>query len=105
MTSTTAPATTAPATTAVRHPLEPLGPEEVQRAVALLREAGKVRPTTRFVSVALREPEKEVVRGFTGEAPAPRAAFAVLFDNATNACYEATVSLTDGALVSWVHVP
>jgi primary-amine oxidase len=105
MTSTTAPSTTAPSTTAVRHPLEPLGPEEVQRAVALLRDAGKVRPTTRFVSVALREPEKEVVRGFTGEAPAPRTAFAVLFDNATNACYEATVSLTDGALVSWVHVP
>ena len=38
-----------------RHPLEPLTAEEVRSAVALLKEAGKVNATTRFVSVALKE--------------------------------------------------
>ena len=89
---------------AVRHPLEPLSPEEVRSAVDLLKKAGKVTPTTRFVSVALKEPDKALAAG-GGERPAAREAFAVLFDNAANACYEATVSLTDGALLAWVHVP
>ena len=29
----------------------------------------------------------------------------MLFDNAANACYEATLSLTDGVLLDWKHVP
>ena len=77
------------------HPLEPLSAREVRRAVELLRESGKVTPTTRFVSVALREPEKGLVHNPNGDPPPPREAFAVLFDNATNSCYETTVSLTD----------
>ena len=90
---------------AVRHPLEPLTAEEVQEAVQLLHNAGKVTPTTRFVSVALKEPEKALVHKLNGAVPASRVAAAVLFDNAANACYEATVSLTDEALLSWTHVP
>ncbi len=87
------------------HPLEPLGAGEVRRAVQLLWDSGKVTPTTRFVSVALREPEKSFVHGRDDDRPPPREAFAVLFDNAANACYEATVSLDDGVLLSWEHVP
>lgn len=89
----------------VRHPLEPLTAEEVRDAVELLKAAGKVTPTTRFVSVALKEPAKSLVREFDGKPPSPREAFAVLFDNAENACYEATLSLTGRELTSWVHVP
>ncbi len=44
-----------------RHPLEPLSAEEVREAVALLKGEGKVTPTTRFVSVALKEPDKALV--------------------------------------------
>jgi primary-amine oxidase len=36
-------------TTTVTHPLEPLTPQEVQLAVTLLKDTGKVTPTTRFV--------------------------------------------------------
>jgi primary-amine oxidase len=43
-------------TTTVKHPLEPLTADEVQLAVTILRDSGKVTPTTRVVSVALREP-------------------------------------------------
>jgi primary-amine oxidase len=93
------------AASAARHPLEPLSAGEVKRTVQLLRAAGKVTPTTRFVSVALREPAKELVHDWDGAEALPRTAFAVLFDNATNACYEATVSLTDEELLDWKHVP
>jgi len=81
------------------HPLEPLSAREVRDAVQLLRDSGKVTPTTRFVSVALREPEKGLVHDPNGDPTPPREAFAVLFDNAANACYEATVSLADGVLL------
>ena len=50
----------------IRHPLEPLNAAEVQQAVHLLQAHGKVTPTTRFVSVSLKEPPKETVHGFTG---------------------------------------
>ena len=87
------------------HPLEPLSADEVSRAVELLRASGKVAPTTRFVSVSLHEPPKASVHDWDGEASPPREAFAVLFDNATNSCYEATLSLADEAVAGWKHVP
>src|SRR5262245_23437975 len=90
---------------AVTHPLEPLTADEVRLAVTLLRDAGKVTPSTRFVSVSLKEPPKDFVHAFTGAGPIRREAFAVLFDNAANACHEATVSLTDRRLLAWKHVP
>ena len=89
----------------ISHPLEPLTAAEVQLAVSILKDAGKVTPTTRFVSVSLREPKKELVHGFSGTQVIPRDAFAVLFDNATNSCFEATVSLAKKELVTWKHVP
>ena len=87
------------------HPLEPLTAQEVQLAVTLLKEAGKVTPTTRFISVSLKEPDKAFVHAYSGGEPFNREAFAVLFDNGTNACYETAVSLTDRRLVSWQHIP
>lgn len=90
---------------AVKHPLEPLTASEVQLAVTILKDAGKVTLTTRFVSVSLREPDKTFVHGFQGTGAFPREAFAVLFDNATNSCYETALSLTDRKLLSWTHIP
>jgi len=89
----------------VKHPLEPLTAEEVQLAVAILREAGKVTPTTRFVSISLKEPDKALVHAFTGKEAIPREAFAVLFDNGTNACHEAALSLASRKVLSWEHIP
>jgi primary-amine oxidase len=83
----------------MRHPLEPLSAAEVQQVVGLLRDNGKVTPTTRFVSVSLREPPKEVVHG--GPREAPREALAVLFDNGTNTAHEAVVSLAQGRVTSF----
>jgi primary-amine oxidase len=90
---------------ALHHPLEPLTAAEVQLAVSLLKDTGKVTPTTRFVSVSLKEPDKEFVQRFSGNEPIRREAFAVLFDNDTNSCFETSVSLTDRKVLSWKHVP
>ena len=89
----------------VRHPLEPLDHAEVQQAIQLLRSYGKVTPTTRFISVSLKEPRKELVNGSTSRQNIPREALVVLFDNGKNACYEAALSLTKSELVSFKHVP
>src|SRR3954469_6770533 len=90
---------------AIKHPLEPLTADEVQLAVSLLKNQGKATPTTRFVSVSLKEPPKEFVHRFTGREPIRREANAVLFDNGTNSCYEATLSLTERKLLAWKHIP
>jgi primary-amine oxidase len=87
------------------HPLEPLSAAEVRLAVSILKDSGKVTPTTRFVSVSLREANKDLVHAFDGSTAIPRDAFAVLFDNATNSCHEATVSLAKRELVTWKHIP
>lgn len=94
------------------HPLEPLSAAEVSAAVATLRASGLVHSTTRIVSISLHEPAKNIVAAFHAAAPQPaagyaasREAFAVLFDNAANACHEALVSLTRGEVVWKRHVP
>lgn len=87
------------------HPLEPLSAGEVRQAVAILQNSGHVNSTTRFVSVSLKEPPKACIYGDIQTDQIDRDAFAVLFDNATNACHEAVVSLKENRLVSWKHIP
>src|SRR5262245_13170557 len=89
----------------MRHPLEPLSAAEVARAVSLLAAAGKLTPTTRVVSVVLKEPPKASIHAGTGWEKLPRQAFAVLFDNATNSCYEAELNLTAERVTAFKHVP
>jgi primary-amine oxidase len=103
---------TATASASSFHPLEPLSAAEVAAAVAVLRANGLANSTTRIVSISLHEPAKDVVAAFHASGPqrttgyaAPREAFAVLFDNAANACHEALVSLARGEVVWRRHVP
>jgi primary-amine oxidase len=84
------------------HPLEPLTSDEIQQAIELLVAAGHVAPTNRLVSVSLKEPKKRLVHS---GAPTHREAFAVLFDNATNSCHEATVSLAENRVIDCRHIP
>ena len=88
-----------------RHPLEPLSAAELQRAVRILRTADKITPMTRVVSISLREPSKEAVYTPSASQRAPREAFAVLFDNGSNCCFEAVLSLDSERLSSWKPVP
>ena len=89
----------------VRHPLEPLTANEVQTAVQLLRSRERLSPTIRVISLSLKEPVKDAVHQFDSTLPPPREAFAVLFDNASNSCYEATISLTAHELLEFRQIP
>ena len=57
------------------------------------------------MSVSLKEPPKALVHDQSKWRSIERQAFAVLFDNAANACYEATVSLSGRKLANWKHIP
>jgi primary-amine oxidase len=83
------------------HPLEPLRPEEISAASAILKAKHGLGSTARFVFIALHEPPKAAVQA--GE-PVPREAFVVLYERSERKTYEAVVSLTDEDVVSWRHI-
>lgn len=85
----------------MRHLLEPLSASEVRQAVGILRDAGKVTPTTRFVSLSLREPPKNLVHDSARPQNVPREAQVVLFDNGTNTAHEAVLSLSQAKVISF----
>jgi primary-amine oxidase len=87
------------------HPLDPLDPKEIDSAVAILKEAGKVGEGTRFVSIHVHEPPKDAVVAFRPGDNLPRRAFAVLYDWANNTTGEAVVDLDEKKMQSWKIVP
>jgi primary-amine oxidase len=88
-----------------QHPLEPLGADEFDHVVALLRRDCGLTPSYRFASIELKEPAKADVRAWRRGDVLPRRAFAVLWNRADNRTYEATVELSDDRVESFVHVP
>ena len=94
---------TSPSGTA--HPLDPLSSSEIDSAVAILRAQRKLGEKVRFESVVLNEPAKERVLSPNGRAAVGREAFIILLDNDTGATHEAVVSLTEGKVTSWTHIP
>lgn len=87
------------------HPLEPLTAVEIERAVAIARQEKSLGDSVRFPCVTLHEPPKAAVLRYQPGDPVEREAFLVLLDNATNQTYEAIVSLTQGTITSWTHLP
>ena len=76
------------------HPLEPLSAAEIQSAVSILRDSPGFTPTTRIISIILREPEKSLVYAWPEtSSTAARQAIAVLFDNAANQASTVTLDL------------
>jgi primary-amine oxidase len=87
------------------HPLDPLSKEELAATAAVLKTAGKVAESTRFVLIHLHEPPKAKVLAYRPGHVLPRQAFAVLYDWASNTTSEAIVDLDGKKLVSWKNVP
>lgn len=85
------------------HPLEPLSAAEVERAISLLRTLPEFTPSTRVISVMLKEAPKSLVHAWPDIAPLDREAEAVLHDNALNACFHVEMNLVTGvnAPVRW----
>ena len=92
-------------TVSAGHPLDPLTGDEIEGAVAILRAERDLGPKVRFEVVTLHEPPKEAVLNFSPGDASQREAFIVLLENTTGNTYESIVSLTDGAVVSWKHIP
>ena len=87
------------------HPLEPLTLEEAQEAVRIVREERQLGPKHRFAGLTLNEPPKEQVLAFAPGGDFEREALAVILDGNDGSTYEAVISLTQGAVNSWTHVP
>lgn len=91
--------------TSVKHPLDPLTGEEIAEAVAILRAGRPLGNRVLFETVVLNEPPKDTVLRFKDGDSVSREAFIVLLDRDAAATYEAVVSLTERAVVSWKHIP
>jgi len=87
------------------HPLEPLAASEVMQAVSLLKTLPCFTPTTRIISIMLREPTKTAVYAWNETQEGVRSADAVLFDNARNAAFTVRLDLTANAIVEWRPAP
>ncbi|TDS87777.1 primary-amine oxidase [Nesterenkonia aurantiaca] len=87
------------------HPLEPLAPEEISKASAILKQHSEFTPEQRFVFIELREPSKATVRAFEAEAgPWEREAFLLLRDHDRHRTLEAIVNLSTDAVTSYLEI-
>ncbi len=93
------------ASRAVSHPLDPLTSEEIAGAAAILRAQRRLGPRVRFETIVLQEPSKDVVLNYEPGGAISRNAFVVILDNEDGSTYEAVVSLNEGQVTSWQHVP
>ena len=92
---------TTPGTTDYRHPLDMLTPDEVRRAVDVLRASGRVEPSALFAHVVLDEPAKDVLARWQPGDPLGRRVRVLLVPGPALDMVEATVSLDDGEIVAW----
>ena len=88
-----------------QHPLEPLSADEFRQTATILRREQHMGDSFRFASIELKEPPKEAVKAWRPGDAVPRTSFAVVLDRAENQTYEATVDLTNDAVVSFEHIP
>lgn len=89
----------------ITHPLEPLTAEEITAAVTIVRKEKELSSSIRFAQVILHEPQKEIVLQYKEGNSFEREAFLIILDSENNETYEAIVSLTKGAVVSWEFIP
>ena len=81
------------------HPLDPMTPNEITRAVRILREARGLSDRIRFVLISALEPPKNTLA-----QGARRGAEAILFDPDRNCTIEAAVDLEAGVVTAWHEV-
>ena len=83
------------------HPLDPLSRAEISRAVSIVKDGPAAAESFRFISVEVREPDKELLR--LGKETT-READIVLIDRATSRAFEAVINLDAGAVDSWTQL-
>ncbi|HEY2075093.1 MAG TPA: primary-amine oxidase [Streptosporangiaceae bacterium] len=94
---------TGPAVGPDRHPLDPLSAGEISQVAGALLAAKGVDDRWRFGCIELSEPAKDELKG--GAAGIVRKAQAVCWNTADGQAYRAAVTLPDGQIAHWQHLP
>ncbi len=87
--------------------LDPLSADEITAVTAAVRGSSQFEALsrrTRFITITLREPHKDVILALRDQPDAqmpPREAEVVLLDHGVGGAYEVVVSVNDGAIVDW----
>jgi len=88
------------------HPLDPLTAEEIESARDILLDGRDLGADSRIVKIVLEEPSKAELRDYEDDGtPIERTAFVVVRDSDQKKTFEATISLEEGDLTSWEHIP
>lgn len=89
------------------HPLDPLGREELDRAVQIIRDQMNLPPDALFEQARLKEPCKSAVNAFNSGNPSDitREAFAVVLDRSADEVCEIVVSLDENKITSREIIP
>jgi primary-amine oxidase len=88
---------------AISHPLDALSGEEIETAIAVLREAGYIDAATRFPLIDLDEPAKTAVLAWQPGQVFARKAFVMARRERT--VYEAVVDLASRKVERWQKIP
>ena len=89
----------------ISHPLDPLGADEIERAVAAIKGAPFHNDEVRFETVELSYPAKRAVRDWSPGDAISRNAFVCCYDTGSGAVYECMVDLLTDTLVSHRQIP
>jgi primary-amine oxidase len=87
------------------HPLTPLDEQEISAAVEIFKREHNLGEKIRFAGVVLHEPPKEQVLAFKPGDDFERDAHVAMVNSAEEATYEAVISLSEGKVKSWEHIP
>jgi primary-amine oxidase len=90
--------------TGVSHPLSMLTADEVSRAVAVVRDSGRVPDDALFASVVLHEPEKDTLARWRAGDPVERRVRAVVVADPGCSVVEAVIDVDAGVIESWNEV-
>ena len=83
------------------HPLEPLTPDEIRRAVTTVRATGRLDEAARFATITLDGPSKEALSSYRPGDPIERRVRLVIVPGPESTVVEAIVALPAEDIVSW----
>jgi primary-amine oxidase len=83
-----------------KHPLDPLGPDEITRAVEIARKSGSLSANTWFETIALHEPLKEHL----AQGNCLRLAYVCCYDPDAGETWDGIADLGQARLKEWRHV-
>ena len=90
---------------AISHPLDPLTPDEIEAAAAILQASGRFPANVYFPTIVLNEPPKGEVEGFIPGTTARREAYVEVYDLPGNQLWEAIVDVRRGKLLKVTERP